>query len=329
MPMTPAPFRRAILLFLAAGLLTLGLAAPVRAQSCTFSASNIVLGPVDVLGSSPTTATGNIAVNCSTFLGLLTSITVTIELGDGSAGLFGSLRRLGGPSGSSLAYDLYQNPTHTTIFGGSQGTHGGQPVVLTGSSVLSLLTTTGMNVPVYARVPGAQNAAVPGAYSATFSRQPLDVRATTETCRPVLGCDTRVTGFTFAVQAQVRPNCRVVADDLDFGQHGLLDRPVDATSQVRVTCTAGTSYTLGLGHGLQAAGIGGRQMRDLAGHRVGYQLYRDAARTQPWGLIADGLATTDAGTGVSRAVTVHGRVPPQPTPPPGAYSDTVVVTVTY
>ena len=47
------------------------------------------------------------------------------------------------------------------------------------------------------------------------------------------------------------------------------------------------------------------------------------------GLIADGLATTDAGTGVSRAVTVHGRVPPQPTPPPGAYSDTVVVTVTY
>lgn len=96
MPMTTAPFPRAILLFLIAGLLTLGLAAPARAQSCTFSASNIVLGPVDVLGSSPTTATGNIAVNCSTFLGLLTSITVTIELGDGSAGLFGSLRRLGG-----------------------------------------------------------------------------------------------------------------------------------------------------------------------------------------------------------------------------------------
>lgn len=133
MPMTPAPFPRAILLFLIAGLLALGLTAPARAQSCTFSASNIVLGPVDVLGSSPTTATGNIAVNCSTFLGLLTSITVTIELGDGSAGLFGSLRRLGGPSGSSLAYDLYQNPTHTTIFGGSQGTHGGQPVVLTGT----------------------------------------------------------------------------------------------------------------------------------------------------------------------------------------------------
>ena len=196
--MTPAPFQRAILLFLIAGLLALGLAAPAQAQAVPFSASNIVLGPVDVLGSSPTTATGNIAVNCSTFLGLLTSITVTIELGDGSAGLFGSLRRLGGPSGSSLAYDLYQNPTHTTIFGGSQGTHGGQPVVLTGSSVLSLLTTTGMNVPVYARVPGAQNAAVPGAYSATFSRQPLDVRATTETCRPVLGCTTRVTGFTFS-----------------------------------------------------------------------------------------------------------------------------------
>ena len=327
--MTRVSSWRAVMLALAIALLTCGIAAPARAQSCTFTASNVALGPVDVLSSTPTTAAGNIAVNCSTFLGLLNSIQVTIELGEGSAGRFGNLRRLGGPSGSGLAYDLFQNASHTTVFGGSQGAHGGQPVVLRDDTVLSLLTTTGINVPIYARVPGAQNAAVPGAYSSTFSRQPLDVRATTETCRPLLGCTTRVSGVTFAVQAQVRPNCRVVADDLDFGQHGLLERSVDATSQVRVTCTAGTSYSMGLGYGLQAAGIGGRQMRDLAGHRVGYQLYRDAARTQPWGLVADGLATTDAGTGVSRPATVYGRVPAQPTPPPGAYSDTVVVTVTY
>lgn len=327
--MTPAPTRHAVILLLAAVLLTCGLAAPARAQTCSFAASDIVLGPVDVLGSGPTTAVGNIAVNCSTLLGVLTSIRVTIELGEGTAGRFGSLRRLAGPSGSALAYDLYQNASHSSVFGGSQGAHGGQPVVLEGSTVLSLLTSTGMNVPVHARVPGGQNAAVPGNYLSTFTRQPLDVRATTRVCRPILGCDDRVTGFTFAVRAEVRPDCRVTAEDLDFGQHGLLDAPVDATSQVRVTCTAGTSYSLGLGHGLQAAGIGGRQMRDLAGHRVNYQLYRDAARTQPWGLVTDGLATTDAGTGVSRPATVHGRVPAQPTPPPGAYSDTVQVVVSY
>lgn len=327
--MTHVSSWRALMLALAIALLTCGIAAPARAQSCTFTASNVALGPVDVLSSSPTTATGNIAVNCSTIVCVLNLIAVTIELGDGSAGLFGNLRHLGGPSGSGLAYDLYQNPTHTTIFGGSQGTHGGQPVVLTGAADLSLLRTTGVNVPVYARAPGAQNAATPGAYTSTFSRQPIDVLATVSVCTTPLTCVTTMTAFTFNVQAQVHPNCRVVADDLDFGQHGLLERTVDATSQVRVTCTAGTSYSMGLGYGLQAAGIGGRQMRDLAGHRVGYQLYRDAARTQPWGLVADGLATTDAGTGVSRPATVYGRVPAQPTPPPGAYSDTVVVTVVY
>lgn len=36
-----------------------------------------------------------------------------------------------------------------------------------------------------------------------------------------------------------------------------------------------------------------------------------------------------AGSGVAQTFTVHGRVPPQNTPPPGNYSDTVVVTVTY
>ncbi len=80
---------------LAIGMLICGFAAPARAQSCTFTASNVALGPVDVLSSTPTTAVGNIAVNCSTFLGLLNSIQVTIELGEGSAGRFGNLRRLG------------------------------------------------------------------------------------------------------------------------------------------------------------------------------------------------------------------------------------------
>jgi outer membrane usher protein len=35
------------------------------------------------------------------------------------------------------------------------------------------------------------------------------------------------------------------------------------------------------------------------------------------------------GNGASQPFTVYGRVPPQTTPTPGAYSDTVTVTVTY
>lgn len=330
MPVTRACLRLAAIA-LAACLSLFALPAPARAQSCTFTASDVVLGPVDVLGNAATTAAGNININCSAFLGLLNSMEMRIHLGEGSGGLAGGLRRMTSATTSTgLAYDLFQDPAYATVFGGSFGAHGGQPRVISDSSLLTLLTTTGVNIPIHARVPGRQTSVRPGSYSSRFSRNPQDVRVTYRTC-PLLGilCTDRTATFSFNVRAQVRPECLVQADDMDFGTHGLLDRPVDATSQVRVTCTSTTSYSLGLNHGLRGTGLDDRHMRDLAGNRVAYQLYHDGGRTQPWGLLSDGSAATAAGTGAQRPFTIHGRVPAQPTPAPGAYADTVVVTVTY
>lgn len=328
--MTPprlAPMLRPMLFALLLLLVSAGL---VRAQSCSFSATDVVLGPVDVLGGGPTDATGNIAINCSAFLGLLSSIDMRIHLGEGLGGLGGGMRRMTSATTSTgLGYQLYQDAARSVVFGGSYGSHGGQPLRLTGASVLTLLTGSGMNVPVHARVPGGQGGVMPGSYASAFSRNPLDVRVDYRTCNIILLCTDRTATFSFTVRAQVVPDCRVEADDLDFGSAGLLDRPVDATSQIRVTCTAGSSYQLGLGYGLQGNGVNDRQMRDLAGNRIGYQLYRDPGRTLGWGQLADGLAMTAAGSGAAQGFTVFGRVPAQPTPPPGSYSDTVVVTVTY
>lgn len=325
---TPFLARLAASFLLAAALLLP--AGTARAQSCSFSASDVVLGPVDVLGNAPTAAAGNIAISCSAFLGIISSIEMRIHLGDGSGGQGGGLRRMTGPASAQLSYQLYQDAARSVVFGGSYGAHGGQPLYLSGGSVLTLLTGSGMNVPIYARVPGGQNGARPGNYSSAFLRDPLDVRVEYTTCN-LLGliCTARTATFGFNLRAQVQPDCRVEADDLDFGAHGLLNQPVDASSQIRVSCTSGSSYSVGLGYGLHGNGPGDRQMRDLAGNRIGYQLFRDNARTQPWGLATDGLAMVAAGSGSSQPVSVHGRVPAQPTPPPGAYADTVTVTVTY
>jgi len=322
------PIRRLIVVVC---LALLGSVTAARAQSCTFTPTDVVFGAVDVLGGGATDGVGNIAIRCPSFLGLVSSVQMSIHLGEGLGGRSNNLRRMGSTTTSTgLAYDLYQDAGRSTVFGGIYGTYGGQPRSFTEESLLSLLTTTGINVPVYGRVLGGQSAVAPGTYQSTFSRDPFDVRVDYRTC-PLLGtlCTPRTATFSFNVRAQVQPNCRVVANDLDFGTHGFLDQAVNASSEIRVTCTAGTSHSLGIGYGLQGTGLVDRYMRDLAGNRVRYELFRNEGRTQPWGLVTDGNAAVSAGTGSTRPLTVYGRVPAQVTPMPGNYTDTVVVTVTY
>lgn len=311
-------------------LLLLAPARPAQAQSCSFSATDIVLGSVDVLGTAPTTAAGNINVNCTSFLNLLSYIEVRIHIGEGVGGYSGSLRRMTSTTTSSgLFYNLFKDSGGTSVFGGDYGTFGGDPLVLSGGSFLSVATTQSANVPIYARVPGGQAGVRPGSYRSDFTRNPVDVRVDYRTCQALLLCDNRTATFSFAVRAQVQPDCRVQADTLDFGTRGMLSEPVDATSQIRATCTAGTPYSIGIGYGLSGTSVGTRTMRNLGGGQIGYNLFRDAARSQPWGLVSDGLTVPSAGSGTSQGVFVYGRVPAQPTPAPGVYSDTVNVVLTY
>ncbi|MGZ3218215.1 Csu type fimbrial protein [Paracoccus sp. T5] len=301
-----------------------------EAQTCSFSATDIVLGSVDVLGTSPTTATGTISVDCTSFLNLLSSIEVRIHLGEGLGGRSGSLRRMTSvTTATGLSYNLFKDAAGTSVFGGDYGTFGGDPMVLSGGSFLSLATSQRASVPVYARVPAGQASVLPGSYQSAFTRDPIDVRVDYRTCQALLLCANRTATFSFAVRAQVQPDCRVQADTLDFGTHGMLSGPVDATSQIRATCTQGTPYSIGIGYGLSGTSAGTRAMRNLGGGRIGYNLFRDAARSQTWGLASEGLAALSSGSGSSQSAFVYGRVPAQNTPAPGLYSDTVNVVLTY
>ncbi len=63
---------------------------------------------------------------------------------------------------------------------------------------------------------------------------------------------------------------------------------------------------------------------------ITYGLYKDAARSQLWeDANTPGSTVAGTGTGSAQSATVYGRVSAQGTPSAGAYSDTVVVTVTY
>jgi spore coat protein U-like protein len=72
-------------------------------------------------------------------------------------------------------------------------------------------------------------------------------------------------------------------------------------------------------------------------HRLGYNLYTDAARLLGWGTCASGTVTvSDAanlrltGKSVDTAnFTVYGRVPGGQNIPAGSYSNTTTITVNY
>lgn len=119
----------------------------------------------------------------------------------------------------------------------------------------------------------------------------------------------------------------VAPTTLDFGTQGPLTAAVYNTSTITVTCTNGASYNVGLDGG-GAANVNGRVMKNGT-NTVSYQLYSDSGHNTVWGNTIGTDTVTSTGTGTQQTFTVYGEVPAQTTPPAGAYTDTVAVTVTY
>ena len=130
----------------------------------------------------------------------------------------------------------------------------------------------------------------------------------------------------------VLASCTIAAANLNFGSTSVLIANVDATSGLTVL-TNTTPYTVALGPGSGSGATTTNRSMTGTGGRVAYHLYQDAARSANWGNTPPPASNADTvsgtGTGAAQTLTVYGRVPPQATPPQGAYSDTVVVTLTY
>lgn len=135
---------------------------------------------------------------------------------------------------------------------------------------------------------------------------------------------------TMPVTITIQNACNVSSvapTTLNFGTQGPLASAVNQTSTITVTCTSGAPYNIGLDGG-GSGNINARVMKNGT-NTVGYQLYSNAGMTTVWGNTVGTNTVTGTGTGSAQAFTVYGQVPAQTTPPAGAYTDTVNVTVTY
>jgi spore coat protein U-like protein len=105
---------------------------------------------------------------------------------------------------------------------------------------------------------------------------------------------------------------------VSFGAYDPFAGPRDANGSIRFNCNGGGPLVM-----LSAGGSGStadRQMR-AGSETLRYNVYADAARTQvfTWSLPGSG----------SRTITFHGRIPAGQAVPPGAYADTLTVTLLF
>jgi len=135
---------------------------------------------------------------------------------------------------------------------------------------------------------------------------------------------------SFAVSATVTSACIVVATPLLFLVYDPSAADNDKTSTITVTCTAGTSYNIGLDKGANGASTTTRQMIDtVSTNLINYKLSSVVNQATNWGdqIGTDTVAATAA---LLPAVhTVYGRIPTGQYVTAGSYNDTINVTVTY
>lgn len=96
---------------------------------------------------------------------------------------------------------------------------------------------------------------------------------------------------------------------------------------VILSCDSPTNVEVGLSTG--SSGSHANRTMSSAGSEMRYNLYVDSGRTAVWGDGTGGSSTVAVNAGASENVTVYGRIAPDQNLPAGAYSDMIVVTVTY
>jgi spore coat protein U-like protein len=295
----------------------LAVSAGAQAQTCTVSMPAMAFGNVNVLPGTAVDTTTTLTVTCTS--GFSVGQRICISIGAGSASDATSRQMTAGAN--KARYDLYSDSTRTLLWGSWQTGFD------TAGVQLDVARNSTTNVTVYGRFLAAQQTVVAGAYSSTFTANPFIQYGLQGGTACPTGSFTASTSSS--ATSTVVSSCNVGATNIDFGSLGLLVANNDAQGTLTIQCNSTLPYTVSLDGGLSGATDPTQRQMSSAGTNIAYGLYRDAARSLPWGNTVGVNTASATGTGLSQSETVFGRIAPQTTPKPTAYSDTLVVTVGY
>jgi spore coat protein U-like protein len=137
-----------------------------------------------------------------------------------------------------------------------------------------------------------------------------------------------------AVTANVVSNCLITTATMDFGTYTPGGGNVIANGEIRVLCTDGMPYEIGLGAGLAPGATETNRSMQNGTALLSYQLFKNPQRTQNWGQTLAADRDIGVGNGMinDNRHRVHGRILDSASNqlvPGGDYTDTVLVTITY
>jgi spore coat protein U-like protein len=312
------------------------------ARACTISSpTTIDLGSkssFDAAVADITAGSGSSGLTCGGILGLLTSQFIYLSLDSKSAGLVNS------GTGDSIPFEV------TTVPGGAPVPVGTTSGNLAGASLLSL-GGSGGEVQLFVDLGAAGNIAS-GTYTGTIT-----LRWHFATCSAISAIGICIGGWTVSpgisqscllglctlnqssvpsspgspvqinVTLTVTRDCRFDADHIDFGAAPFADSFEPVTGSLRVTCTKGTTYSVGLSNGNYFNGV--RRRMASGANRLEYEVFRSGG--QPWDAVSNrAQQLVPAAGNTPETFTYEARIYPyQPTPPPGLYQDVLVIDAVF
>ena len=136
---------------------------------------------------------------------------------------------------------------------------------------------------------------------------------------------------TLTVQATVSDACSVADTALTFGAvNPTAGVVIPVTTNVSVTCTLGTSFSVGLGDGSNVTGGNRRLRRGATTDYLRYELYKDLLMTSRFGDSGASDRATGLGLGVGATpIVIYGAIPASQTAASGSYADSVQITLYY
>lgn len=255
-------------------------------------------------------------------------------------------------TGSGFVLQDNYSPPHNQLFTLTDSPNGGvlqlaeENIILNGGAVGSTFSQPGGFFPLWLHTePGAGIASLaPGTYSATiqlrvFYSIPLNGGSFAESpgfIRPSSTSD-RIWGtgetVVLSVMLNVDPSCSITSlQNVNFGEKPLIHTFTDHLTNVTVSCSDETAYSLGMDYGLNGdAANKQRFMKSTDGDLIQYDVRRTdgnhwgVAGTDRWHSSAVNEAV--AGSSQRQHVGRFSILDNQATPQPGVYTDTVTVDV--
>ncbi|WP_053061775.1 Csu type fimbrial protein [Photobacterium ganghwense] len=140
---------------------------------------------------------------------------------------------------------------------------------------------------------------------------------------------------TITLELTVTPDCIITAPDLNFGTAPLVAGFDPVNQTISLTCTKGSVYTVGLSDGQNS--VSGQRRMAFGSDYLAYEIYKSSG-TDRWGSTNGerrGSGDADGGAGSPDGITPQTFnysatiLTDQATPPPGIYTDSIVVDVQF